>query len=328
MTQKDQKYDLIVKKLTDTISEEEKLILESEFANDKKLRKNSLSLFHFWKNFFPKTKQHYIIEKTEKKLGFTYRIGSVTNRLSWLKVAASILFIMSLSFSVYHLIKPKEQIVLNEYSTEPGERKKVILSDGTIVWLNSRSLIIASEPFVGSTREVKLFGEAYFEVAHNEEQPFIVKTPFLKTQVLGTRFNVAVQNPYERQEIALYEGKVKLISECKHNEAILTPGQKAYFTPETEQIEVIKTDLGKPAQWRDGILRFYDEDLFSISEKLERKFNTRIFIADSIIGNLKYTAEFEEESLERIMKILSKAHDFDYEFSNNGILIKSAKKKK
>lgn len=325
MTKKDDIYKLIVKDLTNELSPKEKEALNQNLNQDKHLHKSLFSLKKFWNNFFPKPQTHSILEKTEKKLGLTYRVGSGTSKWSWLKVAASLLFIASLTFSAYHIIKPKQQIVLNEYSTEAGETKKIILSDGTTVWLNAKSLVIASEPFVGDRREVKLFGEAYFEVAHNEEQPFIVNTPFLKTQVLGTRFNISVLNPYEKQEISLFEGKVKLISQRHQNEVILTPGERAYFSPDSEEIEVVKTDLGKPAQWRDGILRFYDEDLFSITKRLERKFQTRIFIADSIVGNLKYTAEFEEESLEMIMKILSEAHEFKYEFSNNGVLIQSKK---
>lgn len=325
MTKKDDIYKLIVKDLNNDITEEDKQLLEKALTQDKSLQYSLFNLRKFWKNFFPKPQSNTILEKTEKKLGLTYRVGSSSSKWSWLKVAASILFVASLTFSAYHLIKPKEQIVLNEYSTEAGETKKVILSDGTTVWLNTKSLLIASEPFVGDRREVKLFGEAYFDVAHNEEQPFIVNTPFLKTQVLGTRFNISVLNPYEKQEISLYEGKVKLISQRHNNEVILTPGERAYFSPESELIEVVRTDLGKPAQWRDGILRFYDEDLFSISKRLERKFQTRIFIADSIVGDLKYTAEFEEESLEMIMKILSEAHEFEFEFTNNGVLIKAKK---
>lgn len=177
---------------------------------------------------------------------------------------------------------------------------------------------------MGDNREVTLFGEAYFEVAHNEEQPFIVETVNLKTKVLGTHFNVVAFPTDEVHEISLYEGKVQI--NCESNldkNYILNPGDRAYFTLKTGEIEVVRTDLGKEAQWRDGILRFYDEDLFSITKKLERKFQSRIFIADSVVGNLKYSAEFEEESLDKIMKILSEAQAFNYEFTNNGVLIKS-----
>ncbi|MDX1284360.1 MAG: FecR family protein, partial [Draconibacterium sp.] len=172
------------------ITEDEQKVLEKEISNDSTLRKSFMSLLVFWKNFFPHTKQNSIIQKTEKKLGITYRLSSGTKINSVLRIAASIILIISVGFSAYTILKPKNQIALNEYGSGPGEVKEVVLSDGTKVWLNSTSLLIASEPFTGETREIKLFGEAYFEVAHNPEQPFIVHTRQMKTQVLGTHFNV------------------------------------------------------------------------------------------------------------------------------------------
>lgn len=326
MTKDNKTYELILKKLTEDISKDEQRILEDEVNKDKRLRKSFMGLLTFWKNFYPKHKSHNIIEKTEKKLGFTYHLGTETNKWAWLKVAASILFIASLSFSAFHLFKPKQHITLNEYGCCADQNKAYVLSDGTKVWLNSSSLLIASEPFVGDNREVTLFGEAYFEVAHNEEQPFIVETVNLKTKVLGTHFNVVAYPTDEIHEISLYEGKVAINSELNSNENyILKPGDRAYFSLKSGKIDVVHTDLGKEAQWRDGILRFYDEDLFSITKKLERNFKSRIFIADSIVGDLRFTAEFEEESLEKIIKILSEAKDFDYKFTNNGVFIQEKK---
>lgn len=324
MTKKDKTYELMLKSLLNEISEEEKELLDKEISKDKKLKKGFFSLISFWKNFFPKSYSHTIIDKTEKKLGFTYGLSSGTKSWKWLKVAASVLLILSLSFSAYQLLKPKQQITLNEYSCVSGEVREVQLSDGSKVWLNSSSLLIASEPFVGDKREVTLFGEAYFEVAHNEEQPFIVETVNLKTQVLGTHFNIVAYPTDEVHEISLYEGKVQITKELNAGKNyILNPGDRAYFTLKTGEIKVVNTDLGKEAQWRDGILRFYDEDLFSICKKLERKFQSKIFIADSVVGDLSFTAEFKEESLDKIMQMLSEAQAFNYEFTTNGLLIKS-----
>ncbi|MCY1719480.1 FecR domain-containing protein [Prolixibacteraceae bacterium Z1-6] len=324
MTDKDKIYNLIIKNLTDEISEEEKEFLEKGLSSDKKMRTSYFSLFSFWKKFFPKRQNHTIIEKTEKKLGLTYQFGARTNSWSWSKIAVSILLIVSVSFSIYQLVKPKQNITLNSYTCNANKAQAHILSDGTKVWLNSNSMLIASEPFIGDTREVTLFGEAYFEVAHNENQPFEVQTRKLKTKVLGTHFNVIAYPTDEIHEISLYEGKVVIYEEDTPNENyVLTPGDRAYFTSETGKIKIVHTDLGKEAQWRDGIIRFYDEDLFSITKQLERKFQSRIFIADSIVGNLKFTAEFEKESLERIMSVLSQAHEFDYKFTNNGVFIQS-----
>ncbi len=323
---KDDIHRIIIKELTSEISDDEKKYLEGELSKDSEFEKRFLSFKDFWNKFYPENIPHNIISKTEQKLGFTNHKKNKFRTSFVLKIVASILLIVSLGYSTYHIIKPKQNIILNEYSCSAGEIKKITLSDGTTVWLNSKSFLIASEPFIGETREVKLFGEAYFEVAHNAEQPFIVKTPELETEVLGTHFNIVAYPTDEVHEISLHEGKIQL--DAKNNKSakvILKPGERAYFTTQTGKIKVIGTDLGQPAKWRDGILRFYDEDLFSITKKLERKFHTRIFITDSVVGSLKFTAEFDVESLETILGLLKKAHKFNYKKTENGIIIQSEK---
>ena len=324
--EKDDIHNLIIKELTSGISGDEKRSLKEELTNDSILNERFLSFENYWRLYHQKNVQHNIVDITERKLGFAEQKERKVRINFILKIVASIILIVSLGYSTYHILKPKQIIILNEYSCSAGEIKEIILSDGTTVWLNSKSFLIASEPFVGKTREVKLFGEAYFEVAHNEEQPFIVKTPELETEVLGTHFDIVAYPTDEVHEISLHEGKIQLDAKnSKTAKVILSPGQRAYFTTETGKIKVIGTDLGQPAKWRDGILRFYDEDLFSITKKLERKFLTRIFISDSVVGNLKFSAEFDVESLETILSLLNKAHKFNYKKMENGIIIQSKK---
>nr|WP_319509810.1 FecR domain-containing protein [uncultured Draconibacterium sp.] len=325
MTNKDNIHELIVKKLTETISDEEEMLLDNGLSNNIKTKKSFSTVKVFWDKYFPGSKKHSIIEQTEKKLGLTYQEKPHSFKWKSLAIAVSVLLVATLAFSTFYIIKHRQVTTLNEYSCHAEEIKTVTLSDGTKVWLNSSSLLIASEPFIGDKREVTLFGEAYFEVAHDDEKPFIVETPNLKTKVLGTHFNVVAYPTDEVHEISLYEGKVELKPNINDKHAMLMPGDRAYFNMNTGNLKLVHTDLGKPAQWRDGILRFYDEDLFSITKKLERHFYTRIFIADSAIGKLKYSGEFEEESLDRILNLLSSAKAFEYKKNDNGIIIESKK---
>jgi ferric-dicitrate binding protein FerR (iron transport regulator) len=328
MTKKDKTYELIVKRLTNEISEEENALLDQQFEQ-KKFSKSKFDLLSgYWRMFFPKPVKHSIIEKTEKKLGFTYHAGAGrTKSYNWLKIAASILLIVSVGYSLYTFVKPNDQLVLNEYRCENGEQKRVVLSDGTSIWMNSSSHIIACEPFSGNTREVILYGEAYFEVAHNPEKPFIVKTSNLQTKVLGTKFNITSSGPHHPQEISLYEGSVELTAEnASHNKVIMHPGETAIFSPDNGEIAVTYKESGKPAQWRDGILHFDNEDLFSITRKLERKYDTKIFVTDPAVGRLRYTAEFQDESVDSILRILCEAKEFYYENASGGIIIKAKNK--
>jgi ferric-dicitrate binding protein FerR (iron transport regulator) len=318
--------DLIIKDLFGEISQKEKLDLESALSGDLELRQKKNILYKFWFNYFPKRINHQIIQKTESKLGFNNNPKSRFSTQQLLKIAASVVLIISLGYSVYHHFNKHTVVSLNEYVTLPGEVKEFVLSDGTKVWLNSKSVLIASEPFVDENREVLLIGEGYFEVAHNKEKPFIIKSPNLKTTVLGTHLNVSDYPAELITEVSLYEGKVELSDKnITENKMVMKPGEKVSFANDEKNFYIKSIELEKPAEWRDGILRFYDEDLNSISQKLERKFMTKILITDEEIGKLRFTASFDTEPLDKILKLLSEAHDFKTIKTTKGIIIKSNK---
>lgn len=322
----EQQYELITKELTSEISEEEKKILDFEISENIELRQKKEILHNFWFNYFPKPLPNQIIQKTEKKLGLAGSSKSNINFGFIYKIAATVLLIMSLSFIGYRQLNPVFEASLNEYVSMPGEVKTIVLSDGTKVWLNSQSVLIASEPLVDDMREVLLFGEGYFEVAHNTDKPFIIKTPFLKTKVLGTHLNISAYPGDRNMDVTLYEGKVELIdTNLSDNKLVMKPGERTSFSIRERNFYVENTDLEKPAEWRDGVMRFYNEDLNTISKKLERKFMTRIFITDDEIGKLSFTASFDTEPLDKILNLLSEAHKFKTIKTTNGIIIKSIK---
>lgn len=322
----EQRYELILKELTGEISEGEKNLLESEISESVEFRQKKEILFKFWFNFFPKPVPHQIIQKTEKKLGFSNH-SRINNSFDFVyKVVATIMLVLSLGYIVYQHFKPANNVILNEYVTLPGEVKEFILSDGTKVWLNSKSVLIASEPFIDENREILLIGEGYFEVAGNAEKPFIIKTSSLKTTVLGTHLNVSAYPGDIKTEVSLYEGKVEISDKnLPENKMIMKPGQKVSFSNDENNFYITSNELEKPAEWREGILRFYDEDLNSIAQRLERKFTTRIFIADEQVGKLRFTASFDTEPLDKILKLLKDAHEFKTEQTTNGIILKSIK---
>jgi ferric-dicitrate binding protein FerR (iron transport regulator) len=322
----EQQYELITKELTSEISEDEKKLLDSELATSIELRQKRDILHKFWFNYFPKPLQNQIIEKTEKKLGLANPANSYINFDFIYKVAATILLAISLGYIAYRHFSPETSVSLNEYVTLPGEVKEFVLSDGTKVWLNSKTVLIASEPFVDENREVLLIGEGYFEVAPDAEKPFIIKTSGLKTKVLGTHLNISAHPGDSKTEVSLYEGKVELSDKNRsENKIVMKPGQKVSFTNDENNFYIKSNELEKPAEWREGIMRFYDEDLNSISKKLERKFMTRIFITDDEVGKLSFTGSFDTEPLDKILTLFSEAHEFKIEKTSNGIIIKSIK---
>lgn len=325
MENKNNTYDLITKKLTSSISEEEKALLHQVLSENNELTEKTDVLQKYWDHYFFKSYPNNILNKTEKKLGFKLDQNRNFSLKTVYSVAATILLILSLGFIGFQLIKQKPEVVLTNYYAN-NSIKNIVLSDGTKVWLNKGTVLITSQPFTENRREVLLVGEGYFEVTSDATKPFIVKTANLSTRVLGTHFNMASYPGTKNTEVTLYEGKVELTDASTiHNKVILEPGERATFSQKDKNFFVKDVDISKPAAWRNGCIYFYDEDLFAIAQKLEFKFQTQIIIVDEEVGKLRFTADFEKETLEEILKLLSEAHTFDYTKTQDGIIINKIK---
>lgn len=326
MRENDKLFELLAKELNSDLTSEEKSLLYNSLNQNQIFHFKVQAIREFWHRFLPKLHPHSIIERTEKKLDFTYRHKTSQNNQFIYKIAAGVLLLISLTLSGMLLFNRQSSSSLTEYQCNTNEVLQFELSDGTKVWLNSGSYLLTMEPFTGDTRNVKLFGEAYFEVSHNAKQPFLVETPNLKTRVLGTAFSVSSWPNSKIQEIELYEGKVKLEpAQTVANGAFLEPGQRARFNTENGDVLVSQHNADSRAAWRNGIVSFYNDELFNIALELERKFETRILISDNEAGKLRFTAEFTDEPLEKILLLLSEAKTFSYNISEQGVLIRSVK---
>ncbi len=102
--------------------------------------------------------------------------------------------------------------VVNKLNVPRGGQYRLVLHDGTKVWLNAASKLEFPSAFVDSQRVVQLEGEAYFEVAANAAQPFVVQTAGMKVEVLGTHFNLKAYHDEPGIQAALLEGSVRIVS--------------------------------------------------------------------------------------------------------------------
>ena len=164
-------------------------------------------------------------------------------------------------------------------TTPRGGEFRVVLEDGTEVWLNAASRLSYPEVFDGPERRVELEGEAYFRVAKNAEQPFIVVSGGQEVRVLGTEFNIHAYSDEPDICTTLIEGSITLRKENSDGrELMLTPGHQTLYNVEASTFHVKTVDTDVVASWRSG------------------------------------TFVFEDQTLEQIMRTLSRWYDFDYEF--------------
>jgi len=247
----------------------------------------------------------------------------VKKRNLWpLGVAASLLIIVSFSFFIgWHFFTTNKQEITARHmiikKVGKGQKLTITFRDGTRVKLNSESSITYPEDFIGNIREVTLSGEAYFDVAHFDNWPFIVNSKNVQTKVLGTSFNVSSYPENNWVKVALVEGKVE-VSVNKSEPINLTPQKMAKIN--NESIEVVDFDILKITAWKDNNIIFEKASFDEVQSKLERWYNVKFIFEKKPVFDGGYTGEFVDLSLEAVLYGMS-SDKFNYEIKGNKVLI-------
>ncbi|WP_106793183.1 FecR family protein [Aquimarina sp. Aq78] len=215
---------------------------------------------------------------------------------------------------------------INTLKVPYGRKFQLELSDGTIVHVNAGSTLKFPVRFIaGQVREVELSGEAYFEVARNEEAPFIVSTNGIKTEVLGTKFNVSSYTDDPFSEVVLVEGSVGVFKNKerfnKDTDQILKPNQKASLLKSGQNLDISTVKTENYTAWVDGILLFKNESFENIIKKLERSYDKKITINYPKIKKEKFTGQFDVENIEDVLKTFKSNTFFNFTIKENEIII-------
>jgi ferric-dicitrate binding protein FerR (iron transport regulator) len=242
--------------------------------------------------------------------------------------------------------KPTDKFTYNEIVAKRGTKSKLILPDGTQVWLNSESKLSYATNFNDSIREVTLEGEAYFDVVKDKNRPFIVKTSAISIRVLGTAFNVKSYNQDPTIETTLVRGliEVQKNNEPSASKIILRPNEKlVYNKPEAlsaNQESGISID-NKQSQliyispiskyipdstrvetsWVYGRLIFDGDSFSQLAEKMGRWYNIKITIKNQHLATNRFGGVFENENVEEALKALQLIAMFKYTIHDSEIII-------
>lgn len=175
----------------------------------------------------------------------------------------------------------------NVLEVPAGQRMSVTLSDGTQVQLNGNSRIEYPAIFSRKQRNVKLSGEAFFEVKHDERHPFIVETFASKVEVLGTRFNVYADEASEYFSTALVDGKVKVTTNDETAEqVVLAPDEMVRFV--NNHLVVTKVDAENLISWTEGYVNLADTDFESLMHRFENVYGVKIVIERETMPEIGY----------------------------------------
>ena len=208
---------------------------------------------------------------------------------------------------------------LNEVVIPYGKKSELLLADGTKVWLNAGSRLAFPTTFLGKNREVFLEGEAYFEVAKNKLQPFIVSVGQLDIKVLGTHFDVSAYPAENSIKTVLLEGSVAISKTTAfgfiNNEIILKPNQKAEFEKDINEIFISNEENAEfYISWTEGWLHFSKESLQSVLRKLERYYNVEIMIVKDSSSSELISGKLDlKDSVEDVVRALEDVTKLKYQ---------------
>ena len=208
--------------------------------------------------------------------------------------------------------------------THLGERSQVVLPDGTKVWLNSASSVEYVAPFFSRERRVKMDGEAYFEVRHDSQAPFIVSSNGLDIKVLGTRFNIRNDDNDHRVTTVLLEGAVLAYASGNESGGVrLRPSQQLVFDTETGSMRLQNDPAAdKSINWIDGRFCFEHNTFSEIVAELKRYYNVDIRFMDESLRSERFSGDFRvEDGIYHIMSVLQLTYKFTYKVVGNDIEI-------
>lgn len=265
---------------------------------------------------FDKFKQNIEIQRT------TSAKKRLRKTISFIQRVAAVLFIPLLCFSGYLFFKEDTHITWNDITVPHGIQQTLVLSDGTVLHINSGTRVIYPSDFKGDKREIFINGEVFADVAKNPDKPFVISAGDIHVKVLGTQFNFRAYNNLETIEVALVEGSVLFETQDQQKE-ILTEGEMVQYNRSTRQInrEVFLANQYKCPSKKEGFY-FSNLPLGDIAKELEYYFNVKIIILDENLNKSSFLAYFTNgETLDEILSDLNVDGQMSIKRSRNMIFI-------
>ncbi len=245
-----------------------------------------------------------------------------------LRYAAAIaIMVCACSYLSYQLGQHKIADTFAQIVTEApeGSTSKVILPDGTAVWLNAGSRIAYSQGFGVKDRLLSLTGEGYFEVYKNREMPFIVQSGNLMVRVTGTKFDFRDYPSDPTATVSLDEGSVTLAPTGKEQEGVyrLKPNQRVVLDKRSGNLSLEDYTATSARLWTDGTIMLNGRRLADIAADLERTYAAHISISSTALANTRFYGVFhrKDQSLQQILNVLAGTGRIRYNIQGNRVTI-------
>lgn len=332
----DKRWELIAKSIYDenssVTSEEQSAVIE-ELLPDTTERNQVLNMTKQVDEYFDlkkyseesawkKVERHIHNQQTTKKSGIKFLFLNPVFR-----IAAAIIVAALLTFSGYETFFKSGSSEMVEIRAASQVLKTVTLPDGTLVSLNSNTKLSYPQEFSGKTREVSFEGEAFFEVKPDKNKPFIIHAGQAQIKVLGTSFNVSAYPQTELVEVVVETGKVQVSEQtaktAKTNELILTPGDKGTLVYSNHSLQKTTNQNPNYLAWKTRNLTFKATSLTEVVDELEKVYKVNIRLADQELGGLMLTAQFNDYSLDFILKVIENTFRIEVRNENGQYILQA-----
>lgn len=232
---------------------------------------------------------------------------------SFMKIAASIALLVAIGIAFFWFQNDDtEQLVVEEVKVQS-------LQDGSLVTLNAASQLSFPETFSDEVREVELKGEAFFEVEKNPEKPFIIKTPTIEVEVLGTSFSVRSRDREATSSVIVASGSV--VVKFGDSRLVLSPDEKAILDRSSGRLFKVVNDDPNYLSWKTRRFVFDDTSLEKVMENLSNTYQVDIQLKTANIRDCPVTVSFDNQSLEAILEVLKATLDLSIEKTSKGLEI-------
>ncbi len=303
--------EILLEKLNDSSDQETEIWLKEIWNNNVRnnLKRNEAhDYFATYENF--KT-----VLNTAKNRERFIRLKKRKNVI--LKFAA-IVFLPIVIFSILKMVGNNTHDIYKE--TKNGERLSFHLDDGSNIDLNAASNLTIDKDYGIQKRELKLSGEAFFDVKHDTTCPFIVHCGKIDVRDIGTSFNIKSYEEDSYTSINVITGKVIVDIGTKHT--LITPGQALVFNKNTNNYKIVNDQNQNSIGWTKQKLIFDNTPLPEVAKMLERWYGITVILKSDNKNDLTLSGTHQNESLASVAKVLKYTLKLDYIIQNDTLILK------
>lgn len=258
---------------------------------------------------------------TSEERGQVIRPASLSFKpLTVLKIAASVCFILLSGFLLTKFVFKRSATEDVAVQNIKETNRRIALPDGSVVWLNTNSIIEYPSSFGNTSRIVSLKGEAFFDIKKSSKA-FIVTTDNLQIHVKGTKFNVQAYKNEPSVQTTLEEGKVELHLKGTDEFYIMEPGDQITLDKDLNNVTVKKVDPDNFTAWKEEQLVFDNTPLGDVIAKLENRYRANISAAGIIASRERLTMTIEDESLDEALELIQLSSHLKMKKEKNQIIL-------